>query len=179
MAEWAVEIRGLDELRRRLDPALIGQALERALERSALVMQSEAKRQITQMGAVDTGRLRASITHRLEGEGQGRFAVVGTNVFYAPYVHEGRKPGKMPPPRALLEWVHRHKLAGTYSPQSRRRRGSAYQQYWEDLEVAFMIARKIMWRGIKARPFLRQALEASRPRIASIFRGEFERLWRR
>jgi HK97 gp10 family phage protein len=38
---------------------------------------------------VDTGRLRASITHSLERDSQGLVAKVGTNVDYAGYVELG------------------------------------------------------------------------------------------
>lgn len=38
---------------------------------------------------VDTGRLRASITHALERDAQGLVGVVGTDVDYAPYVELG------------------------------------------------------------------------------------------
>lgn len=40
---------------------------------------------------VDTGRLRASITHRLERDSQGLYGLVGTNVNYAPHVEFGTK----------------------------------------------------------------------------------------
>lgn len=38
---------------------------------------------------VDTGRLRASITHSLESDSRGLVGVVGTDVHYAPYVEFG------------------------------------------------------------------------------------------
>lgn len=38
---------------------------------------------------VDTGRLRASITHEVDGVGRGIQMVIGTNVEYAPYVENG------------------------------------------------------------------------------------------
>lgn len=38
---------------------------------------------------VDTGRLRASITHEVEGVGRGIQMAIGTNVEYAPYVEDG------------------------------------------------------------------------------------------
>lgn len=38
---------------------------------------------------VDTGRLRASITHRTDEDLAGPFAEVGTNVEYASYVEHG------------------------------------------------------------------------------------------
>lgn len=38
---------------------------------------------------VDTGRLRGSINWRIEIDGGGLVAIIGTNVSYAIYVHEG------------------------------------------------------------------------------------------
>lgn len=40
---------------------------------------------------VDTGRLRSSITWRIEVDGNGLVAIVGTNVSYAVFVHEGTR----------------------------------------------------------------------------------------
>lgn len=46
---------------------------------------------------VDTGRLRASITHALDRDSQGLVGVVGTDVDYAPYVELGTsKAGAQP-----------------------------------------------------------------------------------
>lgn len=40
---------------------------------------------------VDTGRLRGSINWRIEIDGKGLVAIIGTNVEYAIYVHEGTR----------------------------------------------------------------------------------------
>jgi HK97 gp10 family phage protein len=58
-------------------------AIRKALERSAMSVQSQAKL----LAPVDTGRLRASIDRRIEG----RTAYVGTNLDYAPYVEYGTR----------------------------------------------------------------------------------------
>lgn len=57
-------------------------AIEAALEEIGLVAEGAAKR----ICPVDTGRLRNSITHALMGNDS---VAIGTNVEYAPYVHEG------------------------------------------------------------------------------------------
>lgn len=57
------------------------------LERRALKVEGAAKRH----APVDTGRLRASITHRLEVDALGLMAVVGTNVAYAIYQEFGTR----------------------------------------------------------------------------------------
>lgn len=56
-------------------------SLEVALEEIGLVAEGYAKR----LCPVDTGRLRNSISHAVEGD----FAYIGTNVEYAPYVEMG------------------------------------------------------------------------------------------
>ena len=55
--------------------------VSQALEKAAQIVENDAKRKCP----VDDGVLRASITHEVEANK----AVIGTNVEYAPYVHEG------------------------------------------------------------------------------------------
>lgn len=63
-------------------------ALHKAVTKAALIVEGEAKK----LAPVDTGRLRASITHdvieNILGEIQGR---VGTNVDYAVHVEYGTR----------------------------------------------------------------------------------------
>lgn len=65
-----------DEVIRRIDIALA-----RALEAVGIEAEGDAK----ELCPVDTGRLRNSITHTIDE----RAAYIGTNVEYAPYVHNG------------------------------------------------------------------------------------------
>lgn len=74
-----------DEFRDGLDAALT-----RALEKVGLVAEGYAKR----LCPVDTGRLRNSITHAMEGS---EAVVIGTNVEYAPYVELGTARQKAQP----------------------------------------------------------------------------------
>lgn len=76
----------------RLDPEAIQRLLTsengpvgRDLLRRAVRVEAAAKRACP----VDTGRLRASLTHVIEEDGEGLYAVVGTNVEYAIYVELG------------------------------------------------------------------------------------------
>lgn len=62
---------------------LLPEAIQRGLERACQIIENESKEKCP----VDTGTLRASITHTVSKE-KGR---IGTNVEYAPPVHE-RKP---------------------------------------------------------------------------------------
>ena len=57
------------------------------MTRIVLTVEGKAKR----VTPVDTGTLRRSITHRVESAGER--GVVGTNVEYAPIVHDGA-PGR-------------------------------------------------------------------------------------
>lgn len=68
----------------------LGAALTRALEKVGLVAEGYAKR----LCPVDTGRLRNSITHAMEGS---EAVVIGTNVEYGPYVELGTSRQKAQP----------------------------------------------------------------------------------
>jgi phage gpG-like protein len=114
--------------------ALMAPALKQALQRSAILVQNDAKRGTP----VDTGRLRASITHALDSRPVPLYATVGTNVAYGRWVHEGRPPGHMPPPAKLATWARRH---GRMDP--------------------YALAMAIQKRGIMPRPFLTDALEVN------------------
>lgn len=61
--------------------AAVKRATEKALEMCGLQAEGYAKR----LCPVDTGRLRSSITHQVEGD----TAYIGTNVEYAAYVEYG------------------------------------------------------------------------------------------
>ena len=69
----------------------LGIALGRALEAVGIEAESDAAR----LCPVDTGRLRNSITHTIEG-GSSPAAIIGTNVEYSAYVHNGvhGRPGQ-------------------------------------------------------------------------------------
>lgn len=56
------------------------------LNRLGMIYQGEIKKKITETGAVDTGRLRASITVEKLSEDS---VIVGTNVEYAKFVNDG------------------------------------------------------------------------------------------
>lgn len=69
----------------------------------------------------------------------------------------------------ITEWVH-HKglgngfsgtvgVAGTYSVKSRKRTGSKSTQEKQDRQLAYLIARKILIKGIRQQPFLFPAFE--------------------
>ena len=60
-------------------------AVLKAMKAIAMKAEGYAKKSLTDSGAVDTGRLRGSVTGEYDGNGMQ----VGTNVEYAFYVEEG------------------------------------------------------------------------------------------
>jgi HK97 gp10 family phage protein len=68
---------------------LFEEATERALEKIGLVAEGYAKK----LTPVDTGRLRNSISHEVDGQD----VYIGTNVEYAPYVEMGTVRTKAQP----------------------------------------------------------------------------------
>jgi len=63
----------------------VGQKCFQAMEKACLLVEGDAKR----ICPVDTGRLRASITHETEKSGDEVIGRVGTNVEYGVYVEYG------------------------------------------------------------------------------------------
>lgn len=120
-----------------------GEPLLNATRQAVLLCVASAKMK----APVDTGRLRADITGEVRAGGllgkdiQG---VIGNQVFYAPYVHEGTRP-HFPPLSALEVWATRHGTSARV--------------------VALAIAR----RGTKARPYLTDAIVENEQKIVQIF----------
>lgn len=141
------EVTGLDALLAKTSAAgaLIGPPLKTAFTKSALLVEGEAKRLVP----VDTGNLRRTITHKVDRAAVPLWAQIGTNAPYARAVHEGRRPGAaMPPLKAIAGWLARH---------------------GGDPSSAFVVARSIGRRGIKGRPFLKQAMAAMTGSIDGAF----------
>ena len=102
---------------------------------------------------VDEGRLRASIAMEMRSQNGSPVGRVGTNVEYALYVHEGTGVeagrGYIVPVRArVLRWPAKNNSGAG----NRRYRGGATGNY--------VYAKRS--RGVKARPFLRDALSAAK-----------------
>ena len=74
------------------------EAIARALEIIGLKAEGYAKQYLTDQGAVDTGNLRNSVTHQVDGENQT--VEVGTAVEYAVYVELGTS--RYPHPRPYI-----------------------------------------------------------------------------
>ena len=63
---------------------VLPEKISEALEKASQIVENDAKRNCP----VDTGILRGSINHEVDGNE----AIIGTNIEYAPYVHEKTKP---------------------------------------------------------------------------------------
>lgn len=135
----SVEVRGLIDAQREAERVvrdLHGEPMLEAFRDCTLIVLRDAKI----AAPVDTGRLRASITPEVRSEGDDVLGIVGTNVVYAPYIELGTR-AHMPPLAALSTWAARHHTS------------------------AYLVARAIARRGLKARRFLQGALEKNTSRI--------------
>jgi len=138
-----VEVQGLIETQRKLEQVVAdihGTPIVNAMKDATLLVQRGAKIN----APVDTGRLRASITPEIRTMGNEVQGVVGSNVAYAPFMELGTRP-HWPPIAALEVWAQRH---GT---------------------TAYLVARAIARKGMKAREFLKKAFEDAKDRIYARF----------
>lgn len=168
MTDINVRVEGLEELIRKCDPAILAAPLKRFFDRAAIGVTNLAK----QKAPVDTGRLRASLTHETDSATPPMWAKVGTNVMYARFVEFGtgrmgdravpHGGGHHPPGAALDRWAELHGLRP---------------------KAGFLVARAISRRGgLAPRPFLRPALQDSLGQIAGFLRqaaAEIESAWGR
>nr|DAM75203.1 MAG TPA: putative tail component [Caudoviricetes sp.] len=93
---------------------------QKALEAVGIQAEGDVKAEITDVGAVDTGRLRSSIAHQVDGDS----VEVGTNVDYAIYVHEGTGKYAIGGGTPKERWVYRDPATGEFRmgyPQKPRR----------------------------------------------------------
>ncbi len=116
----------------------------RDLLRRGLLVETAAKRNLGGIGGpkrIDTGRLRASISTSVVQRPSGPAVVVGTNVRYARFVHNGT--GLYGPRHRMITPVRAKRLR--FKPRGSRR---------------YVYARAV--RGMAPNPFLKNALWAAR-----------------
>lgn len=112
------------------------EAEARVLEVIGGKAETYAKQKITEVGAVDTGALRNSITHKVEGGA----VQIGSNIHYAPYVELGTGKEYQPPP----EWI-----------ENNAKRGRGLDKwYYQDAQGQWHVGYPQ-----KPRPYLRPAIE--------------------
>lgn len=84
-------------------PAFLN-AMEAAKQRALEIIGGKVESYAKGLVPVDTGRLRNSITHTVEGD----IAIIGSNTVYASYVELGTGPNYTPPP----EWMENNAEGG-------------------------------------------------------------------
>lgn len=139
--------------------AQVLEVTRRQVAKSGLELETEAKKNLTAVGGVDTGQARAATRYRASDGGMG--AEVYSPNPVAAAIEFGTAPaGKLrqhfPPPAALAGWARRH---GFTTPGA-----------------AFLIARKIALRGIPARPFLQPAHDTISPKFESDLKSAINKL---
>ena len=149
MATITITVSGIPETIAKLDyRPLIEIPLRNFLLKSAFAVEGKAK----EFAPVDTGRLRASITSRIEETK----ATIAPTVHYGAHVEFGTRP-HFPPPSALEPWARRHGMN------------------------AFAVARAISRRGTRRHPYMVPAAQAAAPdisRFADEFALEVETRWK-
>lgn len=114
------------------------------LLRRGLLVETQAKRNLGGIGGpkrIDTGRLRASINTQLVTRNGEPAVLVGTNVFYARWVHDG---------------------TGIYGPRGRRitPRSAKRLRFRPTGQRKYVYARSVS--GMRPNPFMKNALHAAR-----------------
>lgn len=179
-----LQVNGMDKLFNDLNKLSEKIKLEIALEinASALNIQSNAKKN----APVNFGILRNSIQLK-EELGNGKLTyTVGSKLSYAPYVEFGTG-GKVTIPsgyenfagqfkgktggtfqemlKALVEWVKRKGITGTYSVKTGRRTGNKSIQSKQNESAAYAIALSILRKGLRPQPYLIPAYEEEIPKL--------------
>jgi len=169
------DIEGVDEALRRLEdlPDELAQSLATALNTGGRIIESEAKRNLTQAGAVNTGNARASIGVRVEAEPRDLEVVVAAGgelteadgFDYTLALEFGTRP-HFPPVKALTgqtesldRWVELNISVGSDETPE---------------QIAFLISRKISQRGTPELRFMRDAFNDSVPKITKLIQNAFD-----
>jgi hypothetical protein len=147
MPNVSIQIEGLDRMVKKFgsSSSVLVRHFQTAITKAAILLQQAARIE----APVDIGQLRTGI---ILGPLTGLTGSVVARAPYAFWVHEGRKPGKMPPVAALEAWAARHGMPG----------------------AGFPIARKIAQKGTKPNPFFTRAKAAVEGDLPAIWRAAAE-----
>jgi Bacteriophage HK97-gp10, putative tail-component len=151
-------------------PQITETNLTRALTASLLMIEADAKRNVTQ----DTRRLAGSINHQIVGTYPNLVGRVGPSLTYGRFVEFGRRPGRMPPVDALMGWVRRHWNPAFIGPVQRgslrpKRTASRNVTQNQIRSRAFALARHIALHGVRAQPFMQPAYRRNQRQIEQLF----------
>lgn len=151
MADVTFQIEGLEGILRRADNQhLLSGPLRKAFEKVGFTVAGRAK----ELAPVDRDQLRAGIGHQVDPGEPAQWVEIGTrNLPYARAVHEGRPPGIWPPYEPIAAWVRRKGLMGDDG---------------QPLDP-FLVQRAIFRKGIKAKPFLTDAMADTEGRVQGFF----------
>lgn len=160
-----LSVEGLDTVLKGLEKA--DKAVQRAaftgLQKGALEIINEAKRNLRNNTSVVTGLLRASGKVQKTGElslDAGFFDTQNKGHGYAAYVEYGRRAGKMPPPDELAQWAYKKfQLADRKVASS----------------IGWAMAIKIAREGTKPHPFFGPAIEKCKTKILNHVRDAIRR----
>lgn len=83
-------------------PDTIDSQIQTAIGRAGYAVERESKKSITELKAVRTGRLRASISTALSGIGKSSRATISPHTNYAIFVHEGMGTNRYKGPRQFM-----------------------------------------------------------------------------
>lgn len=151
-----LEFRGVEELRRKLDPQIFGYANKIVLNRALLKTRSGARERVP-------GKLFDNSIQKktIPGTESG---IVYSNAQTAESIHGGRKPGETVSIRKLRSYIERYGLAGSVSLKTRRanRRKLTPERDRAILSLAYQMRRRIKAKGTAAIPFLTEPLEQMR-----------------
>lgn len=163
MPSYEIDVKGLEEQLGKLSQfdSIANRHLRRAMQESLITIGSEvvplvpvgvSARLKNSMGSVITETAPTMLT--------GKYGSSLKDEVYPQVMEFGRKPGSMPPPEALLRWVHLKIKPGEAN----------------EMQVAFLIARKIGKFGIKGHFFMKTGFEKAKARITVFFTQAMTRI---
>mgnify|MGYP001583453881 CR=1 FL=1 len=137
------KIEGAEELMKKLDnKTLLAAPIRQFFQQSSHIV----KRRTKELTPVDIGRLKASFSHIIDSSPVPLWALIGSDVFYAPFVEAGTKP-HFPPTSALKRWARVHHFSNV-----------------------FLLCLTIARRGTKARRMLQRGFEESKGKINELLK---------
>lgn len=156
----AVELQGLDELRKKLKSSTAATPCRRFLTRVGDDVIEQAK----PLTPWNTGTLRRSIDKEVSTQTPvPTWVKIGTRVEYAPFVEFGRGPGKMPPDEPIRYWIRRKGKLGKSTTVTRQTTDGDVTMTLD--AAVFALRRKIGRFGTQKQPYLAPGFKAAVPNI--------------